>query len=104
VVGNEEGTTVGDPRLPAGRRFRVEHRHQGTTHALGRVEDGFAHFSALDPYLAHLPPDATGQIVLVDEATGEVVARRYLSTLRRGPNLRKPPSRPPRDADRPPRP
>ena len=64
-------------------RYRVEHRYQDTARELGYVEGGYAHFRALDPFLARLPAGAKGQIVLVDEATSEVVARRHLDSLRR---------------------
>jgi hypothetical protein len=60
------------------RGFRVEHRDQGDTHALGRIDYRFAHFSALDPFLAHMPRWAAGEVVLIDEATEEIVARRHL--------------------------
>ena len=72
------------------RRFRVEHRCLGVPHSLGDLSGGYAHFTALDPFLAHLPPDATGEVVLVDADTGEVVARRALRSpswrLRRSGN------------------
>ncbi len=53
----------------------------GAVCVLGHVEDGFAHFSAIDPFLAHLPAVVSGQVVVVDEASGEVVATRHLGTL-----------------------
>jgi hypothetical protein len=60
------------------RRYRVEHRDGERATALGVVEGGFAHFTALDPFLAGLPAGSAGVVVLVDEATGAVVARRHL--------------------------
>ncbi len=60
------------------RRFRVEHRCLGLRRPLADLSGGFAHFTALDPFLPHLAPGATGELVLVDAGTGEVVARRSL--------------------------
>jgi hypothetical protein len=93
---------VKEQMRPLPRWYRVEHRHQAGVRALGRVEDGFAHFSALDPFLAGLPPDARGEVVLVDEATGAAVARRHLGSWRRRPGRRRPPTRPAAGPARPP--
>jgi hypothetical protein len=60
------------------RRFVVQHRDRGVIRGLGDIIGGFAHFTALDPFLAHLPPGATGELVLVDADTGTVAARRSL--------------------------
>ena len=65
------------------RHFRVEHHSRGGLHHLGDLVGGYAHFTALDPFLVHLAPDATGDLVLVDAGSGEVVARRSLRHPRR---------------------
>jgi hypothetical protein len=61
------------------RPFRVEHRDRGERRVLGRVEGVFPHHTALAPYVARLLLDgASGEVVLVDEATEAVAARRIL--------------------------
>lgn len=68
-------------------RHRVEHRHgDGTTADCGVIVC-VPHHTALAPFAAHLAlvGRATGEVVLVDEATGTVVARRALrGSPRRG--------------------
>ena len=61
--------------------FRVEHRLEGQAPAvLARIEGCFPHHAELAPYDAHLRliGHTRGVVVLVDEATDEVVARRHL--------------------------
>jgi hypothetical protein len=60
------------------RYFRVEHHGPRGPRHLGDLVGGYAHFTALDPFRAHLAPDATGELVLVDAGSGAVVARRSL--------------------------
>jgi hypothetical protein len=97
----------GKPTVERGkRRYRVEHWEGERVAVLGAVEGIFAHFTALDPFLAALPAGSAGEVILVDEATGAVVARRYLERAPRyryaeraaGPppraGRRRPPTRP----------
>jgi hypothetical protein len=61
------------------RRFRVEHVDRDERRVLGCVEGVFPHHTALAPYVARLLLDgAGGEVVLVDEATEVVAARRIL--------------------------
>lgn len=70
-------------RDAAPRWFRVEHRDDLGHHDLGRVPDVFATHHALTPFLAQLVLDgATGEVVLIDEASGIDVARRFLDRSR----------------------
>ena len=58
-------------------RYRVEHHHDGTVEVLG-VTDDWA-LTALAPYAIDLlAQHATGQLVLIEQATGRVVDRRHL--------------------------
>jgi hypothetical protein len=64
----------------ADRRFRVEYRRADEVLVLARVTRVFPHHSTLQPYLTRLVWDgASGEVVLVDEATGADVARRRLA-------------------------
>jgi hypothetical protein len=56
----------------------VEHWEGERVAVLGAVEGVVAHFTALDPFLAAMPAGRAGVVVLIDEATGAVVARRHL--------------------------
>src|SRR5688500_14875944 len=66
------------------RTFRIEHRTSGASATvLARVHGVFAHHDALTPYAARLlrqndPQFTRGELVLVDDATDQVVARRAL--------------------------
>ena len=63
--------------------FRVEHRTEQGTTVVGRTSDVYARQEELSQHAARLMrAGATGELVLVDEATGEEVARR---PLRPGP-------------------
>jgi len=65
------------------RRFRVEIHGGNQVQVLGHLIGVAPHFRALDLFLSRLPPGATGQLVLVDDATGKAVARRHLGRLLR---------------------
>jgi len=57
--------------------YRVEYRAEGTVRALGELRDVPAHHATLDPFVSMLLRDGDGgEVVLVDTATGAVVARR----------------------------
>jgi hypothetical protein len=59
--------------------LRIEHRTEGETHLLGHTDAPAAAQAALSARAMQLiASGATGELVLVDEATGEVVARRSL--------------------------
>jgi hypothetical protein len=66
------------------RAFRVEHRTgQRPPAVLARIRDVFAHHDTLTPYVSCLLRErgtepVPGELVLVDEATDEIVARRAL--------------------------
>ena len=70
---------------------RVEHRvADAAPVVLARLDRCFAHHAELAPYDAHLRLNghALGELVLVDEATDEVIARRRLER----PARSRPPS------------
>ena len=71
------------------RRYRVEHRDGGTGAVLARVEGVPAHHQTLAPFAAQLRlaagGEAAGTLVLVDEASGRVVARRRVAPRARPP-------------------
>lgn len=59
--------------------YRIEHRVGNRVTVLGRVADVTRHVSTLDPWLSRLLLEgAAGELVLVEEATGAVIARRSL--------------------------
>jgi hypothetical protein len=65
------------PPAPGG--YRVEHRAAGVTTVLGHTEHVHARQAELSRHAARLiAAGAAGELVLVDEATGEEVARRSL--------------------------
>ncbi len=69
--------------------FRVEHRVAGATSVLARVPGAFAHHAELTPYVTRLLRDGGtvgGHLVLVDESTDAVVARRSLARPPRVPD------------------
>lgn len=70
------------------RKWRVEHRCGAETAVLGYLDYAFAHHAELTPFVGHLrlAGRELGEVVLVDEATEVVVARRR---LRRGPAPRR---------------
>jgi hypothetical protein len=60
-------------------RYRVEHRSEGHTVVIARTSAGDASQAELSEHAARLvAAGATGEVVLVDEATGEDLARRFL--------------------------
>jgi len=70
-----------DPDRP--RLYRVEHHEGNTIAVLGLLPDVAPHHRSLDPFLsALLRGGAEGQLRLVDEATGTVVARRRVAPFR----------------------
>ena len=57
--------------------YRVELHRDGEIRVLGRMTHARAHFRTLDPFLSQLTREgATGWLLLVDERTNEIVARR----------------------------
>ncbi len=59
--------------------YRIEHRVGNRVTVLGRVADVTRHVSTLDPWLSRLLLEgAAGELVLIEEATGAVIARRSL--------------------------
>ena len=69
-----------DPSTP---RYRVEHHDADTVHTLDVHLDILPHHSSLDPYLSGLlRQGASGQLLLVDERSGNVVARRVVAPYR----------------------
>jgi hypothetical protein len=59
--------------------YRVEHRTAGTATVVAHTSDVHASQEELSQHAARLTAaGATGELVLVDETTGEDVARRYL--------------------------
>lgn len=70
--------TMPDP-APS-RWYRVECESGGTTVVLRRVPDVFPHPSSLAPWIARaLRIGGGGEVLLVEEATGRVVARRRVA-------------------------
>jgi len=68
--------------MPTNRSYRVELRTPGKVKLLGRMPYARPHFRALDPFLSRLIREgAHGWLMLVDEETNGVVARRRLGPL-----------------------
>ena len=66
--------------MPSSRSYRVELRTPGKVRMLGRMPDARPHFRALDPFVSRLMRDGQhGWLMLIDEETNGVVARRRLS-------------------------
>jgi hypothetical protein len=62
--------------------YRVEHRTDGTVDIVAHTSDVHASQEELSHHAARLAAaGATGELVLVDETTGEDVARRHLQTV-----------------------
>ncbi len=62
--------------------YRVEHRTDDTVEIVAHTSDVHASQEELSHHAARLSATgATGELVLVDETTGEDVARRYLQTV-----------------------
>jgi hypothetical protein len=67
--------------------YRVEHRTGDTVNIVTRTSDVHASQEELSHHAARLrAAGATGELVLVDETTGEDVARRYLQAEAEKPN------------------
>jgi hypothetical protein len=65
--------------MPNSRSYRVELRTPGKVRMLGRMPYARPHFRALDPFVSRLVRDGQhGWLMLVDEETNGVVARRRL--------------------------
>lgn len=59
--------------------FRVEWHRNGDIVQLGVLTNARRHFRALDPYHSQLARDGQeGWLMLIDDATNEIVARRRL--------------------------
>jgi hypothetical protein len=69
------------------RWYRVVYRTNGTVRPLGRLPDVAPTHHALDPYRSRLLLAGVmqGELLLVDEATGQAVARRFLQPQRKAP-------------------
>jgi hypothetical protein len=68
-------------RLAEPRRYRVELRDGNETRPLGEIIDAVPHRSALDPWASQLRREGgTGELVLIDKGTDELVARQDLTT------------------------
>jgi hypothetical protein len=62
-------------------RYRVELRDGDETRPLGELADAVPHRSALDPWASQLRRQGgTGELVLIDKGTQELVARQDLTT------------------------
>jgi hypothetical protein len=72
----------------ASRWHRIEHRTGDAVTSLGRVADLAPHRTTLAPFVSRLLMDGeTGIVVMVDESTGDDVARHDLvSGPQRAPN------------------
>ena len=71
-------------RTAEGRRARVEHRGPWGTTVLGRLDGCAPHHATLAPFAGRLLLEgrAGGELVLVDEASGAVLARRRVAPRR----------------------
>jgi hypothetical protein len=58
------------------RWYRVEHHDGDQVRSLGRISDVYHHRSTLTPFVSRLLQTGVcqGDLVLIDEATGETVA------------------------------
>jgi hypothetical protein len=75
---------VRDP--PVLQRYRVEHHHDDVVHILGILADAYGHFRTLDPFVSRLlRSNAEGVILLVNDDTDVVVARRQVRPFRGKP-------------------
>ena len=88
-------------RIIERRWFRVELRGADGPRLLGYVPDVRPHPSSLTPFVSRLLMEGitVGEVVLIDEATGQDVARRHVRPWRAGngqaggaPPEREPPS------------
>lgn len=66
--------------MPASVLYRIEHWQSSTTTVMGVITDEKPHPRTLDPFLSRLLLDQrSGSVVLVNEATGGIVARRQVT-------------------------
>ena len=64
--------------------YRVEHRAAGTVRVLGELRDVPAHHATLAPFVSTiLRAGGNGEVVLIEAATGAVVARRKVAPARK---------------------
>jgi hypothetical protein len=76
--------------LSAPSRYRVDFLVGTTIETLGYLADGYAHHSALDPFVSALVREGrAGVVYLIDDSTGFPVARRRVAAL--GPSARQRP-------------
>ena len=70
-------------------RYRVEYRSDGEPQVLGWLRHGFPHHSTLDPFVSWLTHTGatTGEVVLIEQATGTTVARRHVARQTRRTRL-----------------
>lgn len=62
---------------PGSKTYRVEHREHGRVQSLGQLSGVALHHASLEVYVGELiRRGARGLLVLIDESTGDVVARR----------------------------
>lgn len=60
-----------------GSRCRVEHHDGDAIRVLGHLDEAAPHHTELEPFLGYLLLEgAVGELILVDETSGEFVARR----------------------------
>jgi len=68
------------------RIFRVELWNE-EIRVIDRIEGAFAQYRTLDPFVSRLVQDGCeGEVVLVDDETDEVIARRKLSRTQLAPS------------------
>jgi hypothetical protein len=71
--------------------YRVEFHRDGEIVLLGRQLEARPHFRTLDPYLSQLTRDGIyGWLLLVDELSNKIVARRRVEPLARPGSTRPP--------------
>ncbi len=71
---NELSTSEKKPRV-----LRVE-LWNDEIHVIGRIEGAFAQYRTLDPFVSRLLQEGRkGEAVLIDEETGEVIAKRKVA-------------------------
>jgi hypothetical protein len=76
-------TRSAGPFPPTAPAYRVEHREGGTVSSLGRLKGVPAHHATLTAFVSGLlRAGCGGELVLVDDGTGAVVARRTVAPFR----------------------
>jgi hypothetical protein len=88
AVAEAEGVLRDSRASGATARYRIEHRSEGRTVVVARTSAADARQAELSQLAAQLAAaGAEGELVLVDEATGEELARRQLPSVgRRDPD------------------